>query len=65
MKSKPCNSHKVHLLPVIYLISLCNLADDFSSGWIDRRKGFPTHSFLPFIVNKQLKHKTPFRETST
>lgn len=45
------NMHK-HTLP--YLITFCNLADDFTSGRIDGWKGFLTHCIMPLIVDEEL-----------
>lgn len=38
-----------------YLITLCNLADDFTSGRIDGWKGFLALGITPLIVDEELK----------
>jgi len=38
-----------------HLVSLGNLADDFTSRRVKRREGFSTHRISPLIVDKHLQ----------
>lgn len=41
----------------VYLIPLCDMADNFTSGRIDGRKGFLAFCVVPLIVNENLQRK--------
>lgn len=52
-------SANMHKHSTTYLITFCNLADDFTSGRIEGWKGFLAHSIMPLVVNEELEESKP------